>query len=400
PLAQMTTRILNWAEAKDIQLQTVYIPGASNSTADALSRLARSRDYSITQVRAQQVMQKLGIQAQVDAFATRRNRVLKTYCSPRQDSRAIAIDGLAIDWNEQIAWLHPPIPLIGRCLQKILEDKVQTAILITPDWRAQFRRPTLDRLTLQRVDLGPFHLILTPGKHMKQHGQILPPRNMIASVVSQNHVRIKQERDYLGSVQWRRHAHGLTRFARYLEQQQVGIVQLLNLNTPHFFVSNWLSQIGQNESHSAVLEARTAINMLFDVIGMPFPQRLIQQVMKVHVRETAKVKVEEEIQHLDVLLNYISLLTVDINLSSTVTRAACMASLIAFTNLRLSELYDANILSISDQKVKLETMIQKGSQGRVQMIHRQLKNDFSWQVFWILKWRKFCTYMMDFTQTP
>ncbi|KAA6384815.1 MAG: hypothetical protein EZS28_019657 [Streblomastix strix] len=133
---------------------------------------------------------------------------------------------------------------------------------------------------------------------------------------------------------------------------------------------------------------------------MPLPQRLIQQVMKVHVRETAKVKGEEEIWHLDVLLNYIRLLAVDINLSSTVTRAACMASLIAFINLRLSELYDANILSISDQEVKLETMIWKDSQGRVQLILRQMKNDLSCPVLWILKWRKFCTYMTDFTQTP
>ncbi|KAA6373755.1 MAG: hypothetical protein EZS28_030717, partial [Streblomastix strix] len=120
---------------------------------------------------------------------------------PRQDSRAFARDGLAIDWNQQIAQLHPPIPLIGRCLQKILEDKVQTAILITPDWRAQFWKPTLDRLTLQIVDLGPSHLILTPGKHMKQHGWILPPGYMIASVISQNQVKIKQERNYLEMAQ-------------------------------------------------------------------------------------------------------------------------------------------------------------------------------------------------------
>ncbi|KAA6395348.1 MAG: hypothetical protein EZS28_009128, partial [Streblomastix strix] len=97
PLAQKTTRILNWAKAKDIQLQTVYIPGASNSTADTLSRLARSGDYSVTQVRTQQVMKKLDIQAQVDVFAIRRNRVFKTYCSPKQDSREIARDGLVID---------------------------------------------------------------------------------------------------------------------------------------------------------------------------------------------------------------------------------------------------------------------------------------------------------------
>ncbi|KAA6367703.1 MAG: hypothetical protein EZS28_036770 [Streblomastix strix] len=119
-ITQMITHILNWAEVKDIQLQTIYIPCASNSTAESLSRLTRSGHYSIAQVRAQQVMKMLGIHAQIDAFATRRNKVFKTYRSPRQNNRVMARDGLTIDWNEQIAWLHPPIPLIGRCFAEDL----------------------------------------------------------------------------------------------------------------------------------------------------------------------------------------------------------------------------------------------------------------------------------------
>ncbi|KAA6395347.1 MAG: hypothetical protein EZS28_009127 [Streblomastix strix] len=229
---------------------------------------------------------------------------------------------------------------------------------------------------------------ITPGKHNSFSGFVESGENqkgerLFRKCLSQKGVSQQLICDVIKSWRtlWRSHAHGLIKFARYLKQQQVGIID-------------------QNESHSAVMEARTAINMLFDVIGMPLSQLLIQQVMKVHVRETVKVKDKEEIWHLDVLLNYIRLLAVDINLSSTIKRAACMASLIAFINLRLSELYDANILSISDQEVKLETMIWKGLQGRVQLILHQLKNDLSCPVFWILKWRMFCTYMTDFTQKP
>ncbi|KAA6384816.1 MAG: hypothetical protein EZS28_019658 [Streblomastix strix] len=104
-------------------------------------------------------------------------------------------------------------------------------------------------------------LDITSGQHDSFSGFVESGENQIGErlfreCLSQKGASQQLISDVIKSwrTQWRRHAHGLTRFARYLEQQQVGIVQLLNLNTPHFFVSNWLSQIGQNESHSAVIE--------------------------------------------------------------------------------------------------------------------------------------------------
>ncbi|KAA6355550.1 MAG: putative Transposon Tf2-6 polyprotein [Streblomastix strix] len=201
PLAQITIRILNWAESRDIQLQPIHIPGMMNTTADALSRLARSGDYSISPVRVHLIMNKFGIQAQIDAFSTRKNKVLKQYCSSREDRKALSRDGLAISWNSQLIWAHPPIPLIAKCLQKIIQEKVDLTILITPDWKAQFWRPTLDRLTLQRINLGPSDKILNPGAYMKRRGWIIPPGNMMASLVSSNKAKIKLERNFSETVQ-------------------------------------------------------------------------------------------------------------------------------------------------------------------------------------------------------
>ncbi|KAA6382540.1 MAG: hypothetical protein EZS28_021930, partial [Streblomastix strix] len=188
-------------------------------------------------------------------------------------------------------------------------------------------------------------------------------------------------------TQWCRHAHGLTRFAKYLEEQQMKIPQLFCIDQSQFFVSNCLSLIRQSETHSAVMEARTAIKMLFDIVGQPLQQRLIQQMMKIHIRETSKIKGEEEIWHQDTLLNHIRLLAKDNKCSSTQTLAACMSSLIAFTNLRLSELFEAVLLKVSVAEIKQETMIWKGQQGRVQLSIRSLQNNLACQVFWILKWR-------------
>jgi hypothetical protein len=46
--------------------------------------------------------------------------------------------------------------------------------------------------------------------------------------------------------------------------------------SPEFIISNWLTELGEVDSHAAVVEARTAINMLFDVLGQTLPARLIQ----------------------------------------------------------------------------------------------------------------------------
>jgi hypothetical protein len=69
-------------------------------------------------------MKKLNISPNLDVFSTRKNRVLPRYCSIRIDNHAFARDGLQINWNNITPWLHPPIPLINRCLNKVIEEKV------------------------------------------------------------------------------------------------------------------------------------------------------------------------------------------------------------------------------------------------------------------------------------
>jgi hypothetical protein len=52
-------KILDWAIVNKIQIQTQFIPGITNKKTYALSRLARSGDYSIPKIKARQIMKKL-----------------------------------------------------------------------------------------------------------------------------------------------------------------------------------------------------------------------------------------------------------------------------------------------------------------------------------------------------
>jgi hypothetical protein len=83
--------------------------------------------------------------------------------------------------------------------------------------------------------------------------------------------------------------------------------------------------------------------------------------MKEHVRETAKINDKEDIWSIDLLLKHIRSMFKKKKLSEIQIRSACMASIITFTNLRLSELYEAEFKSITATEAKLVTMIYKGT---------------------------------------
>jgi hypothetical protein len=84
--------------------------------------------------------------------------------------------------------------------------------------------------------------------------------------------------------------------------------------------------------------------------------------MKKHYRETRKITKEENIWNIDIFLNHIkSKSKINLkNLSVSTVRTICMASLITYINLRLSELHECSIISLSSTELSLTTMIYKG----------------------------------------
>ncbi|KAA6379504.1 MAG: hypothetical protein EZS28_024971 [Streblomastix strix] len=122
--------------------------------------------------------------------------------------------------------------------------------------------------------------------------------------------------------------------------------------------------------------------------------------MKEHIRESAKVISEEEIWHLDVLLEHLQNISKNRNLTQPKILAACLSSIIAFTNLRLSELYEASFLMISSAEAKLTTMIWKGAQGRVQISLRKLHNNRCCPIYWINRWKLESKDNQDFNENP
>ena len=91
---------------------------------------------------------------QLDLFATRLNHQLNRYLSWKPDPFAMATDAFCISWKDKGGYAFPPFALIGRCLQKVREERA-TLVLVAPTWSAQAWYPALLELLISDPLLLP-----------------------------------------------------------------------------------------------------------------------------------------------------------------------------------------------------------------------------------------------------
>ena len=71
------------------------------------------------------------------------NAQLPQYFSFKPDPGAVAVDAFTQDWSGLTRCAFPPFLMVGRCLQKIREEKVEKAVIVIPLWRSQAWYPLL-----------------------------------------------------------------------------------------------------------------------------------------------------------------------------------------------------------------------------------------------------------------
>jgi ribonuclease HI len=175
--------IMELLEQHRLQMRASHIPGISNIAADSLSRLSRSGDYSLDRRICNQGLRHLGVQVDIDLFADKRNKKHERFVTLRKDGGAHARDAFFMDWGPFFPLIHPPIPLLLRCLRKVREEKVK-GVVILPAWQGQVWSAMLKEMTVKQVDLGEAAKILTPGSSMRRNGTLLPPGNLLMCLVN------------------------------------------------------------------------------------------------------------------------------------------------------------------------------------------------------------------------
>ena len=154
----------NWCLERHIWLKADHIPGKSNVLADWESRHAHdSSDWKLKAEVAQMLFNSV-LNCTVDLFASRTNNQLPVYWSRRPDPHSKGVNAFSANWKEMTPYIFPPFCMIGRCLQKVLNEKCQ-ALIIAPSWSNQPWYPQLLRMLFQRPILLPpsLDLILDPA---------------------------------------------------------------------------------------------------------------------------------------------------------------------------------------------------------------------------------------------
>jgi ribonuclease HI len=161
-----------------------YVRGVNNADADSLSRLSRAGDYSLSEGTLQKIISELKTTIDCDLFANSRNKQHHRYVTlSLKDKRALARDAFSIQWKHLgVPLVHPPIPLIQRCLNKIRDEKI-VAIVVTPLWLGQWWSTALRAMTVRSVVLGETQTILKKGPLMLKFGDKLPPGQIAAHLV-------------------------------------------------------------------------------------------------------------------------------------------------------------------------------------------------------------------------
>ena len=113
-----------------------HLPGVLNVEADAASREFNTRtEWMLRQDVFQAIAHHFYV-PDIDLFASRLNHQLPLYVSRLPDPSASAVDAFQQDWSQWKSFIHPPVVLLPRILQKVRSDKA-TALLVAPDWPGQ-----------------------------------------------------------------------------------------------------------------------------------------------------------------------------------------------------------------------------------------------------------------------
>ena len=153
--------LLALLEDLNIRLVPRYIRSALNK-ADEFSRLT-DRDAWTLRPHVQRMLMRRALAilkkpcVTLDPFACHQSRVCSRFASRLFHPEALALDGSALNWRNDVVWINPPWALLPDIIGKI-ECERPDAILIVPKWTSQLWWPRL-------LALGGVHIQLPPPKY-------------------------------------------------------------------------------------------------------------------------------------------------------------------------------------------------------------------------------------------
>ncbi|KAA6397539.1 MAG: hypothetical protein EZS28_006931 [Streblomastix strix] len=129
-------KIVKLCQQLRILIQTQHIPGISNKITDALSRLSTQGDYTVKKEIFRALCQIWQTIPTLDLFATGENKLVDRFMAigeEEEEEEEELLNEFQRPWMEQIFWIHPPIPKIGKAL--IAWEKLEPKSFMKEPWQ-------------------------------------------------------------------------------------------------------------------------------------------------------------------------------------------------------------------------------------------------------------------------
>ncbi|KAA6384405.1 MAG: hypothetical protein EZS28_020069 [Streblomastix strix] len=151
-----------------LQITIIHIPGKLNSTTESLSRLCRSGDYTLKVGIIQIICKTWNYMPEIDIFATQYNKLINNYATVDLNDLGTHFQ-IAFNYKRSKVklYIHPPIPVLNRILQKMKQDKAQ-GIVIAPIWPGQSWYTKLKNLSIRFLFLRQANKFLEMGQNERQ----------------------------------------------------------------------------------------------------------------------------------------------------------------------------------------------------------------------------------------
>ena len=190
-LDTLSLQIWNWCLCRNIYISAYFLPGSQNIEADFNSRnFSDTTEWMLKREIFLRLTAQL-LQPEIDLFASMSNAQMGNYVSWSTDPGAVHINAFSMSWSGLTPYIFPPFKLLGRVLNKILEDEVEIGLLVCPFWPNQTWFPVFLSVLVSFPVRLPRHIdLLSLPCSGKPHpmGKRL---NMIGALVSGRPSKIK-----------------------------------------------------------------------------------------------------------------------------------------------------------------------------------------------------------------
>lgn len=124
-LHEETLQIIKWEEVHLKSLKAIHVTKQENIVADCLSRETMSNNEWMLNLDMFTILcNKFGIPG-VDLFATVNNRQVPNFFTRGRSETAMGTDTLTSNWLSGLLYAFPPIHLLPRVIQKIIQQKAE-----------------------------------------------------------------------------------------------------------------------------------------------------------------------------------------------------------------------------------------------------------------------------------